>query len=63
MEFTIAIFHIRTMYGTQGDIWNAKKDIFLAFSGAILATTIVTLIKRHFKFTKMKITLNNIIFY
>ena len=34
--------------GTQGDIWDAQKDIFLAFSGAILATTIVTVIKRVF---------------
>ncbi|NQU53079.1 MAG: DUF2238 domain-containing protein [Bacteroidetes bacterium] len=32
--------------GTQGDIWDAQKDIFLAFLGAILATTIVSLIKR-----------------
>ena len=32
--------------GTQGDIWDAQKDIFLAFSGAILATTIVSLIKK-----------------
>ncbi len=32
--------------GTQGDIWDAQKDIFLAFSGAILATTIVSIIKR-----------------
>lgn len=31
--------------GTQGDIWDAQKDIFLAFSGAILATTIVSLVK------------------
>jgi putative membrane protein len=35
--------------GTQGDIWDAQKDIFLAFSGAILATTIVSLIKKAFK--------------
>lgn len=35
--------------GTQGDIWDAQKDIFLAFSGAILATTIVSLIKRVFR--------------
>lgn len=35
--------------GTQGDIWDAQKDIFLAFSGAILATSIVTIIKRVFK--------------
>ena len=35
--------------GTQGDIWDAQKHIFLAFTGAILATTIVTTIKRIFK--------------
>lgn len=35
--------------GTQGDIWDAQKDIFLAFLGAILATTIVSLIKRWLK--------------
>lgn len=35
--------------GTQGDIWDAQKDIFLAFSGAIVATTIVSVIKRSFK--------------
>lgn len=34
--------------GTQGDVWDAQKDIFLAFTGAILATTIVTTIKRTF---------------
>lgn len=32
--------------GTQGDIWDAQKDIFLAFSGAIIATTIVSSIKK-----------------
>lgn len=35
--------------GTQGDIWDAQKDIFLAFSGAVLATTIVSVIKRLFR--------------
>ena len=35
--------------GTQGDIWDAQKDIFLAFTGVILATTIVSIIKRIFK--------------
>ena len=35
--------------GTQGDIWDAQKDIFLAFSGAIVATTIVSYLKRVFK--------------
>lgn len=34
--------------GTQGDVWDAQKDIMLAFSGAILATTIVTIVKRVF---------------
>lgn len=35
--------------GTQGDIWDAQKDIFMAFLGAIVATSIVTTIKRVFK--------------
>ncbi|MEN9964667.1 MAG: hypothetical protein RL582_1762 [Bacteroidota bacterium] len=35
--------------GTQGDIWDAQKDIFLAFSGAILATTIVSVLKKAFR--------------
>lgn len=34
--------------GTQGDVWDAQKDIFLAFSGAILATTVVSSIKKIF---------------
>jgi putative membrane protein len=34
--------------GTQGDIWDAQKDIFLAFFGAILATTIVSMVKKIF---------------
>lgn len=34
--------------GTQGDIWDAQKDIFLAFSGAIIATSIVSIIKNVF---------------
>jgi putative membrane protein len=40
--------------GTQGDIWDAQKDIFLAFLGAILATTIVSLIKKTFKLNEVK---------
>ena len=32
--------------GTQGDIWDAQKDIFLAFVGSIIATTLVTNIKK-----------------
>ena len=35
--------------GTQGDIWDAQKDIFMAFLGAIVATSIVSLIKRIFR--------------
>ncbi len=34
--------------GTQGDIWDAQKDIFMAFMGALLSTTIVTVVKRMF---------------
>jgi len=32
--------------GTQGDVWDAQKDVFLALSGAIIATSIVSLIKK-----------------
>ncbi|WP_395043360.1 DUF2238 domain-containing protein [Flavobacterium sp.] len=32
--------------GTQGDIWDAQKDIFLAFIGSIIATTLVSIIKK-----------------
>lgn len=35
--------------GSQGDIWDAQKDMFLATIGAILATTIVSSIKKLFK--------------
>ena len=38
--------------GTQGDIWDAQKDICLAFVGAILATTIVSAIKKAMKIEK-----------
>jgi putative membrane protein len=34
--------------GTQGDVWDAQKDMFLATIGAILATTIVSVIKKSF---------------
>jgi putative membrane protein len=33
--------------GTQGDIWDAQKDIFLAFCGAIIANAIVSLVKKN----------------
>jgi putative membrane protein len=32
--------------GTQGDVWDAQKDIFLAFVGAILATITIRLFKK-----------------
>jgi putative membrane protein len=35
--------------GTQGDVWDAQKDILAAFCGAILATSIVSAIKRKFR--------------
>jgi putative membrane protein len=35
--------------GTQGDIWDAQKDMFVATLGAIVATTIVSIIKKTFK--------------
>ena len=38
--------------GTQGDIWDAQKDIFLAFIGSIIATTIVKIVKGIWKGTK-----------
>lgn len=41
--------------GTQGDIWDAQKDIFLAFSGALLATTLVSIIKKTFKIHNPKV--------
>lgn len=41
--------HGASYLGTQGDIWDAQKDMFLAFCGAIIATTIVSAIKKIFK--------------
>lgn len=41
--------HGDSYLGTQGDIWDAQKDIFLAFLGAIIATTIVSSVKKLFK--------------
>lgn len=38
--------------GTQGDEWDAQKDIALAVFGAILATTIVSLTKKLFNVTE-----------
>jgi len=41
--------------GLQGDIWDAQKDIFLAFCGAIIATTIVSLTKLIFNIREEEI--------
>jgi putative membrane protein len=41
--------------GTQGDIWDAQKDMFLATLGAILATTIVSVIKKTFNINNNKV--------
>ncbi len=38
--------------GSQGDIWDAQKDIFLAVTGAVLATTIVSILKKTFNIYK-----------
>lgn len=35
--------------GTQGDIWDAQKDMFLATLGAVLATTIVSAMRKLLK--------------
>ncbi len=38
--------------GTQGDVWDAQKDMFLATLGAMLATTIVSSIKKTLRIEK-----------
>lgn len=35
--------------GTQGDYWDAQKDIFLAFLGAAIASSMVSLLNRRFR--------------
>lgn len=40
--------------GTQGDIWDAQKDMALATLGAVLATTIVSVIKKSFKIERVE---------
>lgn len=41
--------------GSQGDIWDAQKDMFLATLGAILATSIVSVVKKVFNVKVEKI--------
>ena len=38
-----------TFLGTQGDVWDAQKDIFAAFLGAVIATTIVSYLKKRLR--------------
>ncbi len=40
--------------GTQGDVWDAQKDMFLATLGAILATSIVSSIKKALRIEKVE---------
>jgi putative membrane protein len=35
--------------GTQGDMWDAQKDMGLAFSGAILIMLLISTLKRFLK--------------
>ncbi len=35
--------------GTQGDYWDAQKDIFLAFLGAAIGSSFISVINRYFK--------------
>lgn len=53
VEWTVADVFFKAQgdayLGSQGDVWDAQKDMFLATLGAILATTIVSLIKRFFR--------------
>ena len=53
MEWAVADLFFRdqgaAFLGTQGDVWDAQKDIALAFTGAVLATTLVSVIKRRFR--------------
>jgi len=32
--------------GSQGDVWDAQKDMGLAFSGAVLAMLMISTLKR-----------------
>lgn len=52
IEWTVADVFFKAQgdayLGSQGDMWDAQKDIFLAFSGSVLATTIISLIKFFF---------------
>jgi putative membrane protein len=35
--------------GTQGDIWDAQKDMFMAFCGAVLITLLALMLKKVFR--------------
>lgn len=44
--------HGTAYLGTQGDVWDAQKDIALAVSGALIATTIVSAVKKIWNITE-----------
>lgn len=50
IEYSVAdIFfpNLGTNYlGTQGDVWDAQKDMAMAFGGAILALVTTSVVKR-----------------
>jgi putative membrane protein len=35
--------------GTQGDLWDAQKDIAMAFTGALIATSLISLLKKRLR--------------
>ena len=39
--------------GTQGDIWDAQKDMGIAFVGAVTAMVLFSTIKRYYKKTSV----------
>ncbi len=44
--------------GTQGDIWDAQKDMFMAFTGAVMITVIVLILKKIFTSNRIDVNLN-----
>ena len=40
--------HGKSYVGTQGDVWDAQKDMVVAFAGAMAITGVIYLVKRYF---------------
>lgn len=40
--------HGKSYVGTQGDVWDAQKDMVVAFAGAMATTGVIYLVKRYF---------------